>query len=310
MNAAGGQPQGACLRLLSPAKVNLWLRVTGRRHDGYHLLDSLMVPVSLFDEITLELPEASPEKLPAVSFSCSDPTLPQGPENLAFRAASLILEETATKRPVAVRVEKTIPAGGGLGGGSSNAATVLKGLNELLALGLCRERLKELGLAIGADVPFFIDCKPAIVRGIGELIDPYELERELWLLIAVPPLRVDTGWAFGAYDEALTAGGGKHTVRELVGQGWQGETSMVNDLERVVTRAYPQVAELKAAVLKAGAEAAVMSGSGSAVVGLVAGERQGRNILKRLEGFPCKVFLTHTLSAEPDMPKPQAAGAP
>src|SRR5215467_14483811 len=145
------------MRIRAPAKVNLGLRVVGKRRDGYHLIDTIMAPVSLYDEITIK--RAKPgAKLTVV---CDDPKIPSGKRNLAYQAAKLLLGKDAPRRPVAIHIKKRIPAGAGLGGGSSDAAAVLVGLNRLLRLKKTRRKLMALGTKLGADVPFFIYGRPA-----------------------------------------------------------------------------------------------------------------------------------------------------
>ncbi len=165
------------IKALAPAKVNLHLRIVGRRPDGYHLLDSLMVPVTLCDELAIEASRSQPE----IAVTCDDPTLPGDKTNLAYKAAALLCRETGTQAKISIALRKRISAGAGLGGGSSDAAAVLKGLNVLLSLRLSEEQLCSLGAHLGADVPFFISCCPAKVEGIGEI------------LTAVPPCPL-AGW--------------------------------------------------------------------------------------------------------------------
>src|SRR5713101_8134195 len=140
------------MHVLAPAKVNLFLRIVGRRRDGYHLIDSLMVPVSLSDEVAVEVTNGRPE----ITVTCDDPTIPCDETNLAYKAAALLCTETGMSTRIALSLHKRIPAGAGLGGGSSDAAAVLKSLNTLLSLGLTADRLGTLGARLGADVPFFI----------------------------------------------------------------------------------------------------------------------------------------------------------
>ena len=161
------------MQSLAPAKINLYLRIVGRRPDGYHLLDSMMVPISLYDDIHITVARgerrgASPGA--ALVVHCDDPTVPDDETNLAYKAAALVCQEAGLQARIAIHLRKRIPAGAGLGGGSSNAATVLKSLNALLALGWTEAHLCQLGARLGADVPFFIPCRPARIGGIGEIV--------------------------------------------------------------------------------------------------------------------------------------------
>ncbi len=157
----------------APAKINVYLRIVGRRPDGYHFLDSLMVPISLYDDIHITVAHGEERAAPpgaALVVSCDDPTVPGGEANLAYKAAALVCQEAGLQARIDIHLRKRIPAGAGLGGGSSNAATVLKSLNALLALGWTEARLCQLGARLGADVPFFIPCRPARIGGIGDIV--------------------------------------------------------------------------------------------------------------------------------------------
>jgi 4-diphosphocytidyl-2-C-methyl-D-erythritol kinase len=256
----GGLGMGSKIRVLAPAKVNLSLRIVGRRADGYHFLDSLMVPVSLCDEITVEA-SSGPT---GIVVTCDDPTIPGDETNLAYKAAALLCRETKTQARIIIDLHKHIPAGTGLGGGSSDAAAVLKSLNTLLSLGLSEARLCTLGARLSADVPFFLPCRPAKVEGIGEILTPVSPPPSCWLLIVVPPFGVSTPWAYRRFDELPHS----ETAQKHVAAQWPSPESLVNDLERAVIPAYPQIGRIKDSLLRLGAEGALMSGSGSAVFGV------------------------------------------
>jgi 4-diphosphocytidyl-2-C-methyl-D-erythritol kinase len=251
----------------SPAKVNLCLRVIGRRDDGYHLLDSIFVPIDLCDAITVQvvgLPPGTPTK---VSVACAYPGVPENEENLAARAARAVLAEAGYAAEVTIAIAKTIPPGAGLGGGSGNAATVLTHMNRMLALGLGDARLRELALYLGADVPFFLHALPARVRGIGEDVQPIAGWPNLHMVVAWPAVTIATGEVFRALTPTPEGQRGDEPARLAAGAA-PAPNLLVNDLEQVVLPAYPAVAALKRRLLAAGASAAVLSGSGSAVVGL------------------------------------------
>ena len=259
------------MRVFAPAKVNLFLRILGRREDGYHLLDSLMLPVSLCDEIRIRLDGAVSDDRPASSaqicLSCDNPRIPSDETNLAYRAAALVCREAGLTTRVSLHLVKRIPAGAGLGGGSSDAAAVLKGLNSLLKLGWSEARLCELGLRLGADVPFFIPCRPARVTGIGEELRPAELVGRRWLVLVVPAFGVSTPWAYQRFDQLVGATVPPPTIT-VSADGWPPPVACFNDLERAVLPAHPLLQQLKNMLLRSQAEVALMSGSGSAVFGL------------------------------------------
>src|SRR2546422_1377649 len=179
------------LRLPAPAKLNLFLHVTGRRDDGYHTLESLLVPIDHGDHISLSerSDSAVVRERGAVEVAATD--------DLAVRAARLVQRNCGIRRGVGIEIDKRIPVGGGLGGGSSDAATVLLGLNRMWQLGLSRSALMAMGLELGADVPFFIFGEPAFARGIGEALEAVSLP-PTWFLVIAPPVRVATAAIFAA----------------------------------------------------------------------------------------------------------------
>jgi 4-diphosphocytidyl-2-C-methyl-D-erythritol kinase len=252
------------MRVLAPAKINLYLRIVGQRPDGYHLLDSLMIPISLYDEIVVEVRNGAS----TIIVTCDDPTVPTDHTNLAYKAAALLCQETGTQAVIAIALHKRIPAGAGLGGGSSDAAAVLKCLNTMLSCGLPEAGLCGLAARLGADVPFFVPGRPAQVRGIGELLSPIPALPRRWLVVVVPPFGVSTPWAYRRFDE-LSLSEAIPTPASAVTPGqWPPPVLFINDLERAVLPAYPRIAQIKRTLQQCGAEGALMSGSGSAVFGV------------------------------------------
>lgn len=254
--------------VLAPAKINIFLRITGRRPDGYHLLDSLMVPISLCDEIQIETGREAERKTGShILVTCDDPTLPTDETNLAYKAAALLCKEANVQARIAISLRKRIPAGAGLGGGSSDAAAVLKGLNALLSLGFDESRLCSLAARLGADVPFFIPCRPARVQGIGEILTPLPALPPKWFVVVVPSFGVSTPWAYRRFDELPPLADATSNMSLIPGQ-WPAKQLLVNDLERAVIPEYPLIGELKDKLLHFDAESALMSGSGSSVFGM------------------------------------------
>ena len=295
------------MRIFAPAKVNLFLRILGRREDGYHLLDSLMLPVSLCDEIRIRLSDVVSADHPTppahIHLSCDDPRIPSDETNLAYRAASLLCREAGLAARVSLRLVKRIPAGAGLGGGSSDAAAVLKGLNSLLRLGWTEQRLCELGLRLGADVPFFIPCRPARVTGIGEELSPAELAGRRWLVLVVPAFGVSTPWAYRRFDQLVeTTAVDSSPTAAVLADGWPPPAACVNDLEQAVLPAHPLIQDLKNMLLSAQAEAALMSGSGSAVFGLFghrAAAQRAADSVAQTAAQQGRVFVVEPLAGEP-----------
>ncbi|OGQ79185.1 MAG: 4-(cytidine 5'-diphospho)-2-C-methyl-D-erythritol kinase [Deltaproteobacteria bacterium RIFCSPLOWO2_12_FULL_60_19] len=267
------------MRIRAPAKINLSLRVVGRGRDGYHLVDTVMIPVNLYDEIEITRPKKARQPL---SVTCNHPLVPSGKKNLAYRAAALLLKKAGIQAPIRIRIRKRIPVGAGLGGGSSDAAATLVGLNRLLRLGWERKRLLPLAGSLGADVPFFILGKPARGRGIGDKLSEIGPIRRLWLVILYPGFPVSTRWAYGRLARKLT----KHIENTSINLSLRGRRVLaelsVNDLEKVVFQRYPRVARLKARLIQEGAAGALMSGSGSSVFGIFFSRRQATKALIHL----------------------------
>jgi 4-diphosphocytidyl-2-C-methyl-D-erythritol kinase len=258
------------MKFLSPAKVNLYLEVLERRPDGYHEIQTLMQQVDLFDEVEICLGGNG------IQLSCEGEAVPGNMENLACRAAQVFLKEFGMQGDLQIHLQKRIPVAAGLGGGSSNAATVLMGLNELLLAGRERERLMALGAKIGADVPFFIFQKPALARGIGERLVPVGLPSPLWFLLLVPPFRISTAWAYAAYDrifpqkkEPLPMKDSYAALEDLL-------PVLRNDLESAALTCHPQIAQLKEELIARGAKGALMSGSGPVTFGIFASREEAQ----------------------------------
>ena len=254
------------LRILAPAKINLFLRVTGRRADGYHSLISRMQKLTLFDELILERLSVG------IELRCPDGRSPEGPENLVHRAAALFLAKRPEAGGVRITLTKNIPAAAGLGGGSSDAAAALCGLNALHGAPLTEDALAALGLELGADVPFFVQQAPAaLAEGVGERLRPAPSLRDCFVLLVNPGFPVSTAWVYRNLDftrlphEASFPDSQDAGWREMVRAG-----GCVNDLETVTPCRYPVVAEVKAAMRAQGAALALMSGAGPTVFGLFA----------------------------------------
>ena len=278
------------IKLAAPAKVNLGLRIVGCREDGYHLIESLFAPITLCDDLSVEYAPAKRTTVellveidPAAPASLAE-SVPTGPENLAARAASSFLEATGETAAIRIRLHKRIPAGGGLGGGSSDAAAVLRALAQLRPGRLSPEMLAQQAVALGADVPFFLVAQPALVRGIGEKIQPIPGIPTLSLILGHPGEPLSTPEVFRAWDalpSALTPSPAGSTMRALSGllTGASADAAglaevlgglLENDLEPAAVRLCPPVRRLQEDLSRAGALATGMSGSGATVFGVFA----------------------------------------
>lgn len=274
--------------LRAPAKINFGLRIVGRRADGYHLLESVFAPIDLHDDVQLVIEPSDRTRVDIeVALTASLPqggghAIPTGPGNLAYRAAETFLRAAGLTCRVRLGLVKRIPAGGGLGGGSSDAGAVLRGLSHLFPGALPPQALADLALSLGADVPFFLDPGPALVQGVGEQIEALAEFPPLSLLLAHPGEALPTPEVFRAWDAlapALTPSPAGSTLRALsallagdladarVLAGALGEL-LENDLERAAVRLCPPVGRLQERLSKAGALATGMSGSGATVFGV------------------------------------------
>ncbi len=288
------------MRIRAPAKINLRLRVVGRRDDGYHLIDTILAPVSLYDEV--EITRARPVGATnAISrrliVTCDSPDVPEGAKNIAYQAAQLMIRSGAIKETVTIHIRKRIPVGAGLGGGSSDAAATLIGLNRLFDVGYSPRKLKTLASLLGADVPFFIHGRPARARGIGERLSPIPQLPQLSALILYPGFPVATAWVYRQLRIKLTKPDANTSITTLIKKPIDFGKLLVNDLEMVTLARYPRIVHLKAKLLAEGAEGALMSGSGSAVFGLFTSRNRAKQALGKLrkeEGV--QAFLVRLLS--------------
>ena len=286
----------------APAKLNLGLRVVGLRSDGYHLLESAFVPIDLADRVLVELDPAGPRKV-ALAVEGGPPELADPARNLAARAAAVFLEAAGIEASVRLSLEKRVPVGAGLGGGSSDAAAVLRALAARFPGALESRALADLALALGADVPFFLDPRPARVSGVGERIEPLPLAAVPILVVTpFPPLA--TREVFAAFDrdrgELTASGPGRNLARlpallvaEPADRSADPDRSdseladseltalLGNDLEPAATRLRPGIARVRAEIQRTGARAVGMSGSGPSVFGVFRDERSAQAAAER-----------------------------
>jgi 4-diphosphocytidyl-2-C-methyl-D-erythritol kinase len=253
----------------APAKINLCLHVQGRFDNGYHDLAMLMQRVSLYDELCLGLTDDG-----IFSLSCQDVPPVENEENLALRAARLLYEHVGSNLGAAITLKKNIPIAAGLGGGSSDAASVLLGLNRLAGFDLeCRE-LMALGVKLGADVPFFILEQTAWATGIGDVLNPVSDLPLLHYILVNPGLAVSTAWVY--QNLRLTSPVDVAKLREFPRTAEGLVRLLHNDLEHVTVSRYPLIDEIKKTLLGYGALGALMSGSGATVFGLFTEQSQAK----------------------------------
>src|SRR5260370_4945858 len=241
------------------AKINLFLRVTGRRANGYHELDSVFLPISLADEIRLEISSAEET---SITLTCDAPSLASSQNNLATRAAHAFMSEFDLAAQVRIDLRKRIPIAAGLGGGSSDAGAVLRMLASAAEIDDADDsvRLHKVALSLGADVPLFIDPRPSRVNGIGELIAPMPTVPPIPIVIVAPPFEVSTAAIFGALAPEHWSGPAPDSDIEAIVRGEISPAITVNDLAAVASAAFPESRRLKRFLQELGARGAQLSG--------------------------------------------------
>ncbi len=249
----------------TPAKINLFLRITGRRADGYHELDSVFAPIELFDRVQLEI---RPSQSAAIELTCDGAQLPLDSRNLAWRAAESFLKEFGISARVRIALGKNIPAGAGLGGGSSDAAAVLQLLSSLSGRA-GDESLNKIALSLGADVPFFLDPKSSHVTGIGETRLPIPLP-QFHLVLAVPPIEVPTAKVYAGLKRNRWSGPTPDAHLDVLRRGAVSSDVLVNDLEASASALFPEITLTRQVLESVSPLAVSMSGSGGTVFAIFA----------------------------------------
>lgn len=261
----------------APAKINLSLDVIGKRENGYHDVRMIMQQISLHDTITITVEEngnkgsCTDDALGLITVGTNSGELPVNEDNLVYKAAKLIMDECRISDPVRIFIDKHIPIAAGLAGGSSDAAAVLKGMNSLFDLKLSDAKLKDIGVRIGADVPYCITGGTAIAEGIGEVLTPLPSIPDCYILIAKPGISVSTGYVYTAFDSLVDKiHPDVDAMISVINEGnLQGIAALLgNSLEGVTQEEYPVIKEIKRLMLDNGAMGALMSGSGPTVFGL------------------------------------------
>ena len=283
------------LTLKAPAKINLNLKILDKRKDGYHNIKSEFRTINLFDNIKLTL---IPEGIQLIT--SGKYRIPNNRDNLVFQIAEKLRSHAKGKVGVKIELDKQIPLFAGLGGGSSDAATVMQGLNQLWDLNLSNEKQVEIGKKIGADIPFFLYGGHCLVEGIGEKVTPLKIpEDEQYVIIAqLPYIKISTPWAYSQWDKLQITNyesnvpieGDTQKKSPLRGLGGVNE----NDFEKVIFQHFPDLRELKEFFLQSGANRANMTGSGSAIYGIFAEKETAQKCLEKIKGKCEFVYLGKT----------------
>lgn len=282
------------LNLLSPAKINLRLEILSKRPDNYHEIKTIFHKISIFDKIGLE-------KIPGneIQLTVDNPAIPTDNTNLAVKAANLLFSYADIKPGIKINLKKEIPSGAGLGGGSSNAAITLKGLNHLLKLNISEQILTELAVKLGADVPFFLtDTSTAYATGIGEKIKSIETHNKLWFLVIFPGFTVSTGWAYNSINKynLLTKSTNNNIIDNYSLDINTVKSLLYNDFESVVNKRHTEIPKIKEKLINAGAQGTLLSGSGSSVFGIFQDKTSAENAsLNFKSDSKQKVFIAQSL---------------
>ena len=260
------------MQVLAPAKINLSLKILGRRSDAFHEIETVITPISLYDEIKVEKRSGKT----GIVFRCDVPSVPQGDDNLVVRAAKAFVAKAKIDAAISIELQKKIPHGAGLGGGSSDAASTLLALNQLFETNLPREALSKIAETLGSDIPFFIFQSAAVCKGRGELVTPLKLRQSRSLLLLKPGFAVSTSWAYHHWQASREILRVSYATQEFGGQ------TFVNDLERPAFEKFVFLAQLKMWLLKQPeVGAALMSGSGSATFAVLRDDAEADHITER-----------------------------
>ncbi len=271
------------INLLAPAKINLFLEITGKRPDGYHTLESIMQTVSLYDEITIE--DASGN---GIILECDNKELPVDSTNIVYRAAEAVKKHFNIDKGVKIFLKKVIPMGAGLGGGSSDAAAIIKGLVQLWRIKTSKDEMERIGAKLGADVPFFITGGTALCEGVGEKITPLPLVKGINIVLVNPGFGVSTQSVYKNVTFPLTNIIKIHKIKRLICNGsFNGKNASdvcFNRLEEFVFGGYPEIADIKSVLIRLGCPS-LMSGSGATVFGIFGSESQSETIKSKLQDY-------------------------
>ncbi|MDO9527601.1 MAG: 4-(cytidine 5'-diphospho)-2-C-methyl-D-erythritol kinase [Syntrophales bacterium] len=274
----------------SPAKVNLHLRVLGRRENGYHDIVTLMQMISLYDEMDF----FSREK--GIVIKCPGTSLPENEDNIVYKAANFLFSQASSNPGIEIIIRKKIPIAAGLGGGSSNAATALVTLNDLMGFNYSKGELMKIGAKLGADVPFFVFNKTAWASGIGDQLQAVENIPQLWFVLVNPCFDISTKMVYETLNLRLTNKVKKfsiprfNTVDDVVNK-------LHNDLEKVTLNLHPILKELKELLVACGALGSLMSGSGPTVFGIFADKKDALRAEEKLKAeVKWAVFGAHSIN--------------
>ncbi|MDR1196027.1 MAG: 4-(cytidine 5'-diphospho)-2-C-methyl-D-erythritol kinase [Endomicrobium sp.] len=270
------------IKIQAPAKINLYLEIIGKRPDGYHNLESVMQTVSLFDDITVE------DISSGIILECDNANIPSDSSNLAYKAALSLQKHFDIQKGVKITLKKEIPTGAGLGGGSSDAAAVIKALVKLWGIKASKPELESIAAGLGADVPFFLTGGTAVCKGIGEIVFPLANIRKMPIILVNPGFGVSTPSVYRNVEFPLTKPRKIRIIERLICGGSFNKNDAskycFNRLEEFVFPAYPEIAKIKSIMADLGC-ASLMSGSGATVFCILGSESQSETIKSKLREY-------------------------
>lgn len=277
------------LELMAKAKINLALDVLGKRADGYHEVRMVMQTIDLCDKVCIEITDRD------IEIECNCPWVPNNCDNIAFKAAQLLKEKYAISKGVKIRIEKNIPVAAGLAGGSTDAASVLKGMNQLFDLGISTEELMALGKQIGADVPYCIKGGTMLAEGIGEILTELPQLEETPILLVKPKIGVSTAWVYKNLNlEDIKVRPDTALLTEALRTGDNHALchSMINVLETVTIPRYTVIKRIKDRLTELGASGSMMSGSGPSVFGIFKDGQSAQKAYNEIKKSNWECYLT------------------
>lgn len=281
------------MKIKAYGKINIALEVVGKREDGYHLLRMIMQNIDLYDLI-----ELNEKRSNDITIECNKPYVPKDDRNLAYKAAKLFMDTYKINRGIHINIIKNIPVAAGLAGGSTNAAAVLKALNEMFDVGASEQDLMELGVKLGADIPYCIKGGTCLCEGIGEKISELKSFKDKILVLVKPPFGVSTKDVYGAID--INKIFKKVLVNELIEAIEKDDLlfvaqNMKNHLENVTLRRHPLIIKIKEDMIKMGSIGSMMSGSGPTVFGFFDDMLKAQSCYERMKKQFNDVFITRTI---------------
>ena len=284
------------VQIKARAKINLTLDVLSRRPSGYHDVEMIMQQIDLYDLVTVTLISET-----NIELTCSDSFLPTDDRNIAYKAAKIMIERFKLKVGFEIQIDKNIPVAAGLAGGSTNAAAVIKGINQLCHLGLSTEEMQSIGFELGADVPFCFCEGAAIARGLGEILEPVRGFENAWMILVKPSFGVSTKDVYGGLElgEVKAHPDTPKMIEALKTQNRKDILSgLLNVLETVTLKLYPKVEEIKQTLMAFGAEGVLMSGSGPTVFAFYGSYEKAKKAHKKLKLQYSQCYLVATYNKQ------------